>query len=106
MPASIGIETGYSGGVNKVLVARVNTQHLFVQFIMTLLDILLVIIFSFGKGPKRYYFGFNDATNSLLHGGFGSQCQLVLLLVVIEDRIHVLPRPRLLVGPVALPENF
>jgi len=106
MPARVTIEARYGGGVHKVLVVRIDTRHLIFQVIMTLQDILLVVIFGHGKEPKRHHFGFNGVVDFLLHRSFGSHCQLALLLVVVEDRIHVLPRPGSIGRPVAFPENI
>ena len=73
---------------------------------MTIQDILLVVIFGHSKGSKRHHFGFNGAAGFLLNGSFGGHCQLALLLVVIENGIHVLPRQSPRGRSMAFPENI
>ena len=72
---------------------------------MTFQDVLLVVIFGYSKGPYRYHFSFDGMADFLLNGSLGSQCLSALLLVMVEDRIHVLPRPGLPGRLVAFPKN-
>ena len=106
MPARVTIEARYGGGVHKVPVVRIDKRHLIFQTIMTLQDILLVVIFGHGKGPQRHHFSFNSVLDFLLQRSFGSHCQLSLLLVVVKDGMHVLPRPGSIGRLVAFPENI
>ena len=65
-----------------------------------------LLIFCHGEGSKRQHLGFHFVAFFLCQGSFGGLCLHPLSLIVVENRIHILPRPWPSLRLVAFPENI
>jgi len=105
-PGNVTVESGRGGRADKVIRVRIDSQQFPGQVGNHAQIIFLVVVFrpmETGQGQNLGLDFLAQPPGRLVSGFLG---QPFLLLVVIEDRSHVLPGPGLAGRVVAPPENF